>query len=99
MTEHGQVSRGTTQIGEVRRPLAAVSSITKKAKKIAFFCEDNDWIIDRKDPVAQKIIELVEEAKLKTKIHEHRGTYRMRAWLTPENGAVESTGPFGRQGA
>ena len=32
MTEHGQVSRGTTQIGEVRRPLAAVSSITKSFK-------------------------------------------------------------------
>ena len=99
MTEHGDVAKGTTQIGKVRRPLAAVSSITKKAKKIAFFCEDNDWIIDRKDPIAQEIIRLVQKATMKTKVHEHKGTYRMRAWLIPESGADEPTNPFGRRGA
>ena len=88
MTEHGDVAKGTTQIGAVRRPLAAVSSITKKAKKIAFFCEDNDWIIDRKDPVAQEIIKLVQKARMKTKVHEHKGTYRMRAWLVPQSGQM-----------
>ena len=46
MTEHGNISCGTTQVGEVRRPLAAVSKITK-AKNIAFFDEDNDWILDK----------------------------------------------------
>ena len=87
MTEHGDLSRGTTQIGKVRRPLAAVSNMTKRAKKIVLFCENDDWAIDRKDPIAAQIMELVAKAKLKTKIHEHRGTYRMRAWLIPEGPA------------
>ena len=26
------------------------------------------------------------KAKKKTKVHKHRGTYRMRAWLIPEGG-------------
>ena len=51
-------SKGTTQVGKVRRPLAAVSKITK-AKKIGFFCEDEDWIIDRTDPLADHVINLV----------------------------------------
>ena len=100
MTEHGDVASGTTQIGEVKRPLAAVSNITKgKVKKIAFFCEDEDWIIDRRDPVAGEIFELVKKAKLKTKVHEHKGTYRMRAWLMPPKVKKEGQAPFHRQGA
>ena len=99
MTEHGQVAQGDTEIGEVRRPLAAVSNITKKAKKIAFFCEDEDWIIDRRDPVASEIIKLVQKAKMKTKVHEHKGTYRMRAWLIPPKSTNDEAAPFGRQGA
>ena len=96
MTEHGDVARGTTQIGKVRRPLAAVSNMTKRGNKIVLFCEDNDWAIDRRDPVANQIMELVEQAKLRTKIHEHKGTYRMRAWLMPKGTARP---PFGRQEA
>ena len=71
----------------------------KRGRKSVFFCEGHDWIIDRRDPVAQELIRLVQEAKLKTKMHEHKGTYRMRAWLIPENAAEEPTNPFGRQGA
>ena len=94
MTEHGDISRGTTQIGKVRRPLAAVSNMTKKGKKMVLFCEDDDWAIDRRDPLANQILELVRKVKAKTRIHEHKGTYRMRAWLMPE----KAQGPFGRQG-
>ena len=99
MTEHGQVAQAETQIGDVRRPLAAVSNMTKKCNKIAFFCEDEDWIIDKKDPLASEIIRLVRQAKIKTKVHEHKGTYRMRAWLIPPKGANDEAAPFGRQGA
>ena len=100
MTEHGDVASGTTQIGAVKRPLAAVSNITKgKVKKIAFFCEDEDCIIDRRDPVAEEILRLVRSAKLKTKVHEHKGTYRMRAWLMPPKVNKAGEAPFRRQGA
>ena len=105
MTESGAVRRGKTQVGEVQRPLAAVSEITK-AQQIAFFCEGEDWLIDRRDPLAQKIIDLVQKAKLKQKIYERKGTYRMRAWMIPgdeepADGAKAAKGnnsPFGRQG-
>ena len=97
MTEHGQVAQGDTQIGKVRRPLAAVSKITKNGN-IAFFSEGNDWIISKKDPIAGQILELVERAQAKTKVHEHKGTYRMRAWLIPES-QKDKLAPCGRQGA
>ena len=93
MTEHGDVARGTTQVGKVRRPLAAVSNMSKKGNKMVLFCEDNDWAIDRRDPIADEILALVEKVRMKTKIHEHKGTYRMRAWLMPESA---SPAPFGR---
>ena len=100
MTEHGDVARGTTQIGKVKRPLAAVSNMSKRGKKIVLICEDNDWAIDRRDPLAQQIMDLVEKVKMKTKIHEHKGTYRMRAWLIPQGAkALEPDAPFGRQEA
>ena len=93
MTESGEIARGKTQVGEVRRPLAAVSKITA-ANNIAFFCQDEDWIIDRRDPVAAQIVELVKQAKMKTKMYQQKGTYRMRAWLVPPKREV----PFGRPG-
>ena len=93
MTESGEIARGKTQVGEVRRPLAAVSKITA-ANNIAFFCQDEDWIIDRRDPVAAQLVKLVREAKLKTKMYQQKGTYRMRAWLVPPKGEA----PFGRPG-
>ena len=58
MTEHGDISRGTTQVGEVRRPLAAVSKITA-AGNIAFFADGDDCIISRADPVVKDILALV----------------------------------------
>ena len=67
MTEHGKVAKGETQIGKVRRPLAAVSNLTKRGNQIAFFCENEDWLIDKKDEVAAEILELVRKAKKKTK--------------------------------
>ena len=76
--------------------------MTKRAKKIVLFCEDDDWAIDRRDLIAAQIMELVSKAKMKTKIHEHRGTYRMRAWLVPPgttSKTAEPDAPFGRQEA
>ena len=98
MTDTGAISSGTIQVGDVQRPLAAVSKISE-AGNMTFSSEGEDWIIDRKDPIAQEIIRLVQKATMKTKVHEHKGTYRMRAWLIPESGADEPTNPFGRQGA
>ena len=64
------------------------------------FCEDDDWAIDRKEPLFNQILDLVRKAKLKTKIHEHKGTYRMRAWLIPKEARpTEPTTPFGGQEA
>ena len=101
MVESGDIARGTTQIGKVRRPLAAVSKITK-AGNIAFFSEDCDWLIDKRDPVAGQILELIEKVKRKTKVYQHKGTYRIRAWIVPEEEAKKSgdkpANPFGRQG-
>ena len=97
MTEHGQVAQGETQIGEVRRPLAAVSKITKNGN-IAFFSEGEDWIISKKDPLASEILDLVQRVRAKTKVHEHKGTYRMRAWLIPQGSAKSKPAPFGRPG-
>ena len=82
MTENGKIAEGTTQVGEVRRPLAAVSKITK-AGQIAFFSQGEDWLIDKRDPVALEIIKLVQKAKRKTRMYEHKGTYRIRAWMIP----------------
>ena len=98
MTEGGSVNRGTTQIGKVRRPLAAVSKITE-ANNLVIFCKDDDWIIDRRDEVADAIMKLVRQAKRKTKMYQHKGTYRMRAWLMPEGETtVGSKGNFQRPG-
>ena len=101
MTESGTISKGLTQVGEVRRPLAAVSKITG-ANNIVFFCQDEDWIVDRRDPIAAELVRLVQRAKMKTKMYLHTGTYRMRAWLVPENMTREEVmkraSPFGRQG-
>ena len=106
MTEDGKISQGTTQVGEVRRPLAAVSKITG-AGNIAFFSKGSDWIIDSRDENVPKILELVKQSKLKTKVHEEKGTYRLRAWMIPEgaqnrkkveDAAKGATGPFGRPG-
>ena len=99
MTENGKIAEGTTQVGEVRRPLAAVSKITK-AGQIAFFSQGEDWLIDKRDPVALEIIKLVQKAKRKTRMYEHKGTYRIRAWMIPGTTNDENNGPapFGRQG-
>ena len=84
MTDSGSISKGTTQVGEVKRPLAAVSKIVA-AKNIVFFSDDEDWIVDMNDPIAAELIRLVKLAKLKTRMYQHRGTYRIRAWLIPED--------------
>ena len=104
MTEGGVVKKGTTQVGEVKRPLAAVSDMTA-ANQIVFFCQDEDWVIDRRDPVADQMIKLAQKANEKTRMYQHKGTYRLRAWMVP-GGEPEEEGsqpkvkaaPFGRQG-
>ena len=102
MTDTGSISSGTTQVGEVQRPLAAVSKISK-AGNITIFSEGEDWIIDRRDSLAERILELVRKVKRKTQLYEHRGTYRMRAWLIPEGTAgdkvVAKAAPFVGQGS
>ena len=105
MTEAGVMKKGTTQVGEVKRPLAAVSDMTA-ANQIVFFCEGEDWVIDRKDPVAAQMVELARKAQQKTKMYQHKGTYRVRAWMVPgkEDRGEDSkpkgkAGPFGRQGS
>ena len=105
MTEAGVMRKGTTQVGEVKRPLAAVSDMTA-ANQLVFFCEGEDWIIDKKDPVAAQMVELAKKAQQKTKMYQHKGTYRVRAWMVP--GGEDKTedakpkgraAPFGRQGS
>ena len=101
MTEDGVIKKGRTQVGKVKRPLAAVSEITK-ANQIAFFCLDEDCIIDKADPLADQILSLVKKVQKKTKIYNHKGTYRMRAWMIPGKdepiAPAKGSAPFGRQG-
>ena len=87
---------GTTQIGEVKRPLAAVSKITAK-KKLVCFHEEENCIIDPDDPVYEQIVKLMKAAVKKTKMHLHKGTYHIRAWVLPPKGK-EGSGPFARPG-
>ena len=104
MTEDGVMKKGTTQVGDVKRPLAAVSDMTA-ANQIVFFCEGEDWVIDRKDPVAKEMVELARRAEKKTRMYQHKGTYRVRAWMVPggekedeEPKPKGKAAPFGRQG-
>ena len=95
MTEAGKVAKGTTQVGKVKRPLAAVSKIAA-AGNFAFFSSDENCIIDSRDPIAQKVLKMIQTIKNRTTVYEHKGTYRMRAWMMP---ASQGSGaPFGRQG-
>ena len=74
--------------------------MTKDQKNIVFFCENEDWIIPRSDPLAEKMIQMVQSIQNKTKMHAHKGTYRLRAWLVPENKSAKGLKrPFGRQEA
>ena len=100
MTESGSIAKGTTQIGEVKRPLAAVSKIVE-AKNIVFFSGEEDWIVDMNDPIAAELIRLIKKAKQKTRMYQHKGAYRIRAWLIPEHDADKcknGSRPFVRQG-
>ena len=94
MSESGAIHRAKTQVGEVRRPLAAVSRLTEDQRNIVFFCQGEDWIIPRSDPLTKELIKLVQKIQVKTKMHQHKGTYRVRAWIMPE-----TSRPFARQGA
>ena len=87
--------------------MAAVSKLTKAKEghpgQIAFFSEGEDWLIDKRDPMAEKILELVRRVRKRTKLYEHKGTYRMRAWILPAEESNNDLGkaakaPFGRQG-
>ena len=101
ITDSGALARGTTQIGEVKRPLAAVSKISA-AGNIVLFSTDSDYIIDKSDPAANEILRLVEKVRKKTPMYLHKGTYRMRAWIVPENADpaqfANGAAPFGGQG-
>ena len=99
LTEEGELARGTTQVGEVKRPLAAVSKLTK-AKKYVFFSEDENCVINTRDPLAKELLEIVKRIKQKTKLHEVRGTCRMRAWLVPDSKSDDkkASGFFARPG-
>ena len=104
MTEGGVVKKGTTQVGDVKRPFVAVPDMTA-ANQIVFFCEGEDWIIDRKDPVAKDLIKLAQKAKAKTRMYQSKGTYRIRAWMVPGGESEEEdsqpkgkAAPFGRPG-
>ena len=102
MNEAGVIETKKTQVGEVRRPLAAVSEYSKD-RKVCFFCEEENWIINRDDPLAEKLLKIVRRIKKKVMMHEHKGTYRVRAWLLPsenvEDNRKGNANPFGWQGS
>ena len=63
-------------------------------------------MIDRADPLAAEIVKLVQKVRRKTRVYEHKGTYRLRAWMIPgkdadqngnSNGKVQRS-TFGRPG-
>ena len=76
-----------------------------KSNQIVFFCQNEDWIVDRRDPLAEELIKIIKRIRQKTQMYEHKGTYRLRAWMVPgdelNDNAAEPKGiahPFGRQG-
>ena len=101
LTDAGTIARGSTQIGEVKRPLAAVSKITA-AGNLVMFGDGCDFIIDESDPAVAEIKRLVGMVRKKTPMYLHKGTYRMRAWILPENSGLDQrkidAAPFGGQG-
>ena len=65
-------------------------------------------MIDRRDPVADEMVKLAQKTQQKTKMYQHKGTYRVRAWMVPGGCADEkptapkgkaASAPFGRQGS
>ena len=78
------------------------------ANQIVFFCDGEDWVIDRRDPVAAEMVRLAQRAQQKTKMYQQKGTYRVRAWMVPGGEEEEKKSqpkgkaaktPFGRQGS
>ena len=92
----GQVEyRFMTEAGRVAKGTAAVSKIIA-AGNFAFFSSEENCLIDSRDQLAQKVLKMIQQIKKRTTIYEHKGTYRMRAWMMP---AGQGSGaPFGRQG-
>ena len=61
--------------------------------------------MDRRDPLADELIKIIKKVRQKTQMYEHKGTYRLRAWMVPGDELDEepalpkgSARPFGRQG-
>ena len=57
-------------------------------------------MINKKDPLAEELLKVMLKIKAKTRFHEVKGTYRMRAWMVPPKSDKKeaSADLFGRQG-
>ena len=69
----------TFQAAKVRKPLLAVSSMTSKNNMLVFH-RDCPCVIPAGDPIMQRIIALVEQAKNRIPLYEKQGVFVMRTW-------------------
>ena len=69
----------TFQAAKVRKPLLAVSSMTAK-NNLLIFHKQHPCMIPANDPVLDKILALVQQAKTRIPLYQKQGMFVMRSW-------------------
>ena len=69
----------TFQAAQVRKPLLAASSMTRKGNMLVF-CKDTPCVIPASDPVVQDIERLVRKAASRIPMSERNGVFVMNTW-------------------
>ena len=69
----------TFQAAQVRKPLLAASSMTRKGNMLVF-CKDTPCVIPASDPVVQDIERLVRKAASRIPMYERNGVFVMNTW-------------------
>ena len=88
MFEGGVVGRSKWQEGGTRKPLLAVSDLEDMGN-ITIFSPQGSLIAPVSDPSVQKILDLMNSIKGSIKVHRSQGTYKILAWVVPNNDASD----------
>ena len=90
MFESGLAGKACMQESSgVKKPLLAVADV-KDQGNMVIFSPSGSMIVPFKDPIAQKIVHLMSTIKNSIKVHRVKGTYKIPAWIVPEERAVFS---------
>ena len=93
--ETGILGRMTFQDAPVRKPLGAVSGITRKGNLVMFDCKGS-FTVPSNAPEVEEIRRLVARAKDRITLEEKKGVYVMPIWVQTDPKADATV--FGRQG-